>query len=98
MTALIQAGANPDTRCPREGTPLVFTTNSLRKKKVWGRNATEEELNRLEGVRRLLRVEDVHAMSWLWHGDVRPSIKDAEDKRKLKVGGFGIAEGGLAGS
>lgn len=40
---------------------------AIREKKVIGQDATEEQMNRLEAVRRLLlRVEAVHAVSWLW--------------------------------
>eukprot|EP00752_Nemacystus_decipiens_P011612 g10310.t1 len=51
------------------GTPLAFTKHCLANKMVGGRKrgATDEQMNRLEAVRRLLlRVEAVHAVSWLW--------------------------------
>ena len=52
-------------------TPLETTTRCLRSERVAGKDATEEQLHRLEGIRRLLlRVEVVHAVSWLWHNDV----------------------------
>ena len=48
-------------------TPLETTVRSLRTKKVGGEDATEEQLHGLEGIRRLLlRVDAVHAVSWLW--------------------------------
>ncbi|CAM9322541.1 unnamed protein product [Ectocarpus sp. 4 AP-2014] len=50
------------------GTPLAFTRLRLRDKIVAkGKPATTEHLHRLEAIRRLLlRVEAVHAVSWLW--------------------------------
>ena len=74
---LIDAGA--DTESPVrlthtwggisfEGTPLAFTELALRLKKVGGKDATEEQLRSIEGVRRLLlRVDAIRAVSWLWH-------------------------------
>ncbi|CAM9443887.1 unnamed protein product [Ectocarpus fasciculatus] len=52
-------------------TPLAITTSYLREKIVAeGKPATEEHLHRLEAIRRLLlRVEAVHAVSWLWPSD-----------------------------
>lgn len=51
-------------------TLLDFTTRNLRKKTAGGKAATEEELHRLKAIRRLLlRVEAVHAVSWLWLND-----------------------------
>ncbi|CAM9535304.1 unnamed protein product [Ectocarpus sp. 8 AP-2014] len=49
-------------------TPLAFTKLRLREKIVAdGRPATKEHLQRLEAIRRLLlRVDAVHAVSWLW--------------------------------
>ena len=51
-----------------DGTLLTrFTITMLRQKKMCGINATEDQLYRLEGVRRvLLRVGAVHAVSFLW--------------------------------
>ena len=52
------------------GTPLAYATLCLRDKKIWGEDATEEQLHRLEAARRLmLRVEAVRAVSWLWRTD-----------------------------
>ncbi|CAN0288597.1 unnamed protein product [Ectocarpus sp. 6 AP-2014] len=49
-------------------TPLAFTKYHLRKKIVAdGKPATKEHLQRLEAIcRLLLRVDAVHAVSWLW--------------------------------
>lgn len=48
-------------------TPLAFAEFFLRVKKRGGEDATEEQLQQLGAVRRLLlQVEAVHAMSWLW--------------------------------
>ena len=66
------------TETPFDGTLLALVNHRLRYKKVGGKDATAEQLNRLEGVRRvLLQVEAAHAVSWLWCRDVawinRPS-------------------------
>ena len=58
----------------RAVSPLALADYLLSAKKIGERNLTEEELNSLEAIRRLLmRVEAVHAASWLWPSDV-PSI------------------------
>lgn len=63
-------------------TPLEFTTRKLEEKKVAGEAATEEQLRRLEAVRRLLlRVEAVHAVSWLWSRDA-PGFTYAREGHK----------------
>lgn len=83
---LVEAGA--DTTSPIRitdkagvlqsfGTPLAYTNQRLRGKKVGGKAATEEQLHTLQAVRRvLMRVEAVHAVSWLWHKHA-PSIARA---------------------
>ena len=50
------------------GTPLAYANRCLRLKGVRGiKDAREEQLHRLEAVRRLLmQVEAAHAVSWLW--------------------------------
>ena len=59
--------------------PLDATNHNLREKKVGREDATEEQLHGLEGVRRLLmRVDAVHAVSWLWHNAV-PIIERAPE-------------------
>lgn len=72
---LIDAGADTtlsvplksSTGCEVKFTPLAFTILTLRDKKIGGMDITEDQLNRLEAMRRLLlRVEAVHAVSWLW--------------------------------
>lgn len=52
--------------------PLAWTRLHLEVlQTVNGKPATEEQLDRLRAIRRLLlRVEAVHAVSWLWPGDV----------------------------
>ncbi len=51
-------------------TPLDLAIRTLRKKKVEGQVATQEQLHGLEGIRRLLlHVEAVHAVSYLWPND-----------------------------
>lgn len=49
------------------GAPMRLALESLRNKNVAGKPATEDQLNRLEAIRRLLlRVDAAHAASWLW--------------------------------
>ncbi|CBN75182.1 EsV-1-199 [Ectocarpus siliculosus] len=61
-------------------TPLAVTTSLLREKVVDGKPATEEQLHRLQAIRRLLlRVDAVHAVSWLWPSDA-PSIVHAVER------------------
>ena len=44
--------------------------------------ATEDRLHRLEGIRRLLlRVEAVHAVSWLWHSEAPSVVRGTEGAR-----------------
>lgn len=62
-------------------TPLAYTNFKIREEKnrerIHGKRATESQLHSLEAIRRLLlRVEAVHAVSWLWASDV-PSITHA---------------------
>ena len=60
---LVEAGADTSLRA----TPLELTTRMLREKKIATEDATEEQLHRVEGVRRLLLQEEaVHAVSFLW--------------------------------
>eukprot|EP00752_Nemacystus_decipiens_P011677 g10364.t1 len=74
---LVDAGANTSKKVRFTSTsgwllfhdtPLAFTNDCLRRKKVGGRkDASEEQINRLRAVRRLLlRVEAARAVSWLW--------------------------------
>ena len=88
---LIDAGADAtsvvSTRAqePR-GTPLDFVTRFIREKKVDGQEATEEQLHKLEAIRRLLlTVEAVHATSWLWQEDVSSLAHRAEGKRRTET-------------
>lgn len=67
-------------------TLLAFTTRNLRTKKVGGKVATDQELNRMEAIRRLLlRVEAVHAVSWLWINDTSLIGGITEGIRKTKT-------------
>ena len=61
------------------GTPLALATALLRSKEIDGSPATEQQLESLEAVRRLLlTAEAVHAVSWLWPIDAPPCrIADA---------------------
>ena len=54
-----------------DGASLALTNWMLREKKVKGEKASTDQLHRLEAIRRLLlRVEAVHAVSWLWPRNV----------------------------
>ena len=61
-------------------TPLAYTLYCLHEKKIGGEVATEEQLQSLESVRRLLmRVDAVHAVSWLWRNDDPAGIHRTPD-------------------
>lgn len=92
---LINAGANttlpfrvsntPKGLVVSGETPLGATNRSLRAHKSGGKDAADEQLHRLEGIRRLLlRVEAVHAVSWLWPEDAlivgRPPMRSETGK------------------
>eukprot|EP00903_Cladosiphon_okamuranus_P015520 g14329.t1 len=48
-------------------TPTGYINNARKHKRIGGKKATEQQLNVLEAIRRLLlRGEAVHAVSWLW--------------------------------
>ncbi len=68
-------------------TPLALTTRMLREKKIEGKDATGEQLHKLEGVRRLLlRVEAVHASSWQWPVNLPAVVHTAvKGTRETKV-------------
>ena len=67
-------------------TPLAAATRMLHEKKIQGKNATEEQLHKLEGVRRLLlRVEAVHAVSFLWPGKSPSILNAAEGTRRTEM-------------
>lgn len=75
-----------------DDTPLAFAEFFLRVKKRAGEDATEEQLQQLEAVRRLLlQVEAIHAISWLW-----PSascfVSADEDSRKRTEGSTPLRE------
>ncbi len=74
---LVDAGADTKSANPRiNQTPLATASRMLREKKINGKDATEDQLHRLEGVRRLLlRVEAVHAVSFLWPVDAPPRYR-----------------------
>ena len=66
--------------------PVDYVVHLVRNKKIDGRDATEEQLDRLEAVRRLLlRVDAVHAVSWLWPGNVSPAGLAVEDSSTAKT-------------
>lgn len=72
---LIDAGADTSLRLAsilsNGSTALDYTIRCLRNKKIGGKQATEEQLNGMEGTRRLLlQVEAVYAASWLWYSDI----------------------------
>lgn len=66
------------------GTPLAFAIRSLRGKSVRGQAATEEQVNGLKGVCRLLaRLDAVRAISWLWPNDAPVVDRTAEGRAKM---------------
>ena len=67
------------------GTLLGFTNKCIRKEQVGdGMDATEEHMHRLQAVRRLLlRVDAVHAVSWLWTKEPLLVSDATSDSRKM---------------
>lgn len=66
-----------------DGPPLAFATKVLREKKASGSGAKEEQLRRLEAVRRLLlRVEAARAVSWVWPGGAPDLGHDSSGTRR----------------
>ncbi|CAM9752314.1 unnamed protein product [Ectocarpus fasciculatus] len=64
-------------------TPLAFTNRTIQEGKVAGKPATKEQLQRLEAARRLLlRVEAIHAASWLWIRHVPSNNTRKEEKAR----------------
>ncbi|CAM9576425.1 unnamed protein product, partial [Ectocarpus fasciculatus] len=81
---LLDAGADVTSTCSFPGgnprSPLSQCIRSIRSKSCQGLPATEEQLNRLEAARRLLlRVEAIHAVSWLWWSNT-PCIAPAAEE------------------
>ena len=74
-TTGVQLTETASSRVFFKGTPLAFANfqlRSLAKRRKTG--VTESQLHNLKAIRRLLmRVEAVHAVSWLWVSDL-PSI------------------------
>eukprot|EP00752_Nemacystus_decipiens_P010750 g9570.t1 len=63
-------------------TPLAVTRRYLRARVVNGKPATEEQMRKLEAIRRLLlRVPAARAVSWLWPSAIQVSV----------AGGAGVA-------
>ncbi|CAM9239848.1 unnamed protein product [Ectocarpus sp. 13 AM-2016] len=63
------------------GTPLSITERILRERKMYGQDATVEQLRKLEAVRRLLlQVAAVRAVSWLWPSDCSDTLALPEGK------------------
>lgn len=93
LQLLVDAGANTTLALrirsgdfvSNYGTPLAYTNNRLRAKKLFigeEKDATKDQLHRLEATRRLLlRVEAVRAVSWLWHSHV--TIARASGKTEI---------------
>lgn len=93
---LVEAGVDSESTgsfafFPTGGAPnetlLALISRNLSEKNINGKDATEEQLNGLEGTRRLLlRVEAVHAVSWLWHSKRTTVAARAPDgKRKTSI-------------
>ncbi|CAN0321645.1 unnamed protein product, partial [Ectocarpus sp. 13 AM-2016] len=71
---------------PVEETPLGLVDHYLGEKRVIGRDITEEQAHKLNAVHRLLlRVEAVHAASWLWVSDAPDIAHTAEVIKRTKV-------------
>lgn len=67
-------------------TPLAITKLNLREKKVKGEHATEEQLHRLEAMRRLLlQLDAVHAVSWLWPSAARVTALGGESTGEVET-------------
>eukprot|EP00752_Nemacystus_decipiens_P009050 g8080.t1 len=65
-----------------DDTPLDLANRMLRDKQIGqdGKDLSEKQLAKLECIRRLLlRVEAVHAGSWLWAVDAPSSLRTAEE-------------------
>lgn len=88
---LIDAGAYTDSVVRLEnplgveffrGTPLTFLENYANDKRKAG--ASEETSNMLEAIRRLLlRVDAVHALSWLWHSSDTSAMSHAAASKAM---------------
>lgn len=62
-------------------TPLAFTSFT-RRKLVVVEDATDEKLHRLEATSRLLlQAGTIHAVSWLWPGDISASTHSSQSSR-----------------
>ena len=67
-------------------TPLDLATRMLRARKIHGKDAAQEQLHGLEGIRRLLlRVKAVHGVSWLWPNDVPIIGRAPESSSRRKI-------------
>jgi len=67
-------------------TPLDFTARLLRDKRVLDEDISEEQLFGLEGIRRLLlRVEAVHALSFLWPVDIPAGVDTTASRARRTV-------------
>ena len=67
-------------------TALATASRMLREKRIADKDATEEQLHRLEGVRRLLlRVDAVHAVSFLWPAAIPSIVAAAAEGTSRKV-------------
>ena len=70
----------------RNITPLATTEFYLRERKVEGKDATKEQMHQLQAIRRLLlRVEAVHADSWVWPNRALESILATKVMAKAKT-------------
>ena len=84
-TTLAVTSMNSKGEVALNETPLACTSRMLREKNIAGKDATEDQLHRLEGIRRLLlRAEAVHAVSFLWPVDI-PSMIGATEGASKKV-------------
>lgn len=95
---LIDAGA--DTASPvrmrhsrgASEIPLPLTNRYLRARAVNGKPATEEQMCKLEAIRRLLlQVPAARAVSWLWPGVSRGAQGDDDEEEAAEEGVEGVA-------
>lgn len=82
----IRIALAPGGRVYEDALLLDHANRRLRENNIGGRDATQEQLTGLEGIRRLLmRVEAVHAVSWLWSADSASTARAARAARKCKT-------------
>lgn len=87
---LLDAGADETAACDNTNvfkfggsqvTPLGFAEDSIRQRSYRGKFATEEQVERMQAVRRLLvRVDAVRALSWLWCRGISSTVAGSAER------------------